>query len=107
MHDNYKTARLDISSLTIKYAPLSFRTGGNRKNSEQSMNADHKSLETVFLIAIFFTSCATNDNQNTVSNDLRSMFVDSINVFHCHLSEVFIVYRPTEYIAKTIRNNGY
>ena len=35
------------------------------------------------------------------------MFVDSINVFDCRLSEVFIEYRPTEHIAKTIRNNGY
>ena len=39
-------------SITIKYAPLSHRIGGNRKCSEQSMNVDHKSLETVFLIAI-------------------------------------------------------
>ena len=39
-------------SITIKYAPLSYRTGGNRKRSEQSMNAVNKSLETVFSIAI-------------------------------------------------------
>ena len=39
-------------SITIKYAPLSYRTGGNRKRSEQSMNVDHKSLETVFSIII-------------------------------------------------------
>ena len=39
-------------SITIKYAPLSYRTGGNRKRSEQSMNAVHKSLETVFSIVI-------------------------------------------------------
>ena len=32
--------------------PLSHRIGGNRKRSEQVMNADHKSLETVFSIAI-------------------------------------------------------
>ena len=38
--------------LSIKYAPLSYRTGGNRKCSEQSMNVDHRSLETVFSIAI-------------------------------------------------------
>ena len=30
---------------------LTYRTGGNRIRSEQSMNADHKSLETVFSIA--------------------------------------------------------
>ena len=39
-------------SITIKYAPLSYRTGGNRKRSEQSMGAVHGSLETVFSIAI-------------------------------------------------------
>ena len=39
-------------SITIKYAPLLYRTGGNRKRSEQSMNAVHKTLETVFSIAI-------------------------------------------------------
>ena len=32
-------------------------------------------------------------------------FVDSINVFDCHLSDVFIEY--TEIVAKTIRNYGY
>ena len=39
-------------SISIKYAPLSYRTGGNRKRSERSMNAYHISLETVFWIAI-------------------------------------------------------
>ena len=39
--------------ISIKYAPLSYRTGGNRKRSEQSMNTDHRSLETVFSIAIY------------------------------------------------------
>ena len=29
-------------SISIKYAPLSYRTGGNRKRSEQSMSADHR-----------------------------------------------------------------
>ena len=32
------------------------------------------------------------------------MFTDSINIFDCHLSGVFIDY--TEYVAKTIRNKG-
>ena len=45
--------------------------------------------------------------KNSVSNDLISTFVDSINVFDCRLSEVFVEYRPTEYIAKTIQNKGY
>ena len=39
-------------SISIKYALLSYRTGGNRKHSEQSMTADHRSLETVFSIII-------------------------------------------------------
>ena len=39
-------------SISIKYAPLSYRTGGNRKRSEQSINADHISLETLFSIVI-------------------------------------------------------
>ena len=38
--------------------------------------------------------------KNSVSRDLRSTFVDSINVFDCHLSKVFIEYRPTENVAK-------
>ena len=78
-------------SITIKNAFLAYRTGGNRKRSKQSMNMDHKSLETVFLIAI----CRQ-------SGDLRSTFVISINVFDFRISEVFIEYRPTEHIAKTI-----
>ena len=49
---------------------------------------------------------ATNGNQK-LSKDLRSMFVDSINVFNCRISEVFIEYRPTEYIARTVRNKCY
>ena len=39
-------------SISIKYAPLSFPTGGNRNRSEQSMTGDHRLLETVFSIAI-------------------------------------------------------
>ena len=58
------------------------------------MNAYHKSLETVFSIAIFRQS-GDNDNQKLCFYDLRSTFVDSIIVFDCRLSEVFIEYRPT------------
>ena len=39
-------------SITIKYAPVSHWIGSDRKSFEQSMNADHKSLEIVFSIAI-------------------------------------------------------
>ena len=45
--------------------------------------------------------------KNSVSNDLRSTFVDSIFFFDCSICEVFIEYRPTENIAKTIRSKGY
>ena len=72
-------------SITIKYAPLSYRTGGNRKRFEQSMNAVHKSLETVFSIAICRQSGRQTAIKNSVFNDLRSTFVDSINIFDCHL----------------------
>ena len=43
--------------------------------------------------------------ENSVSNDLRSTFVDSINVFDYRLSEVFSQF--TEYVVKTIRKKGY
>ena len=43
--------------------------------------------------------------EKTVSNYFWSKFVDSIDVFHCRLSEVFIKY--TEYVVKIIRNKGY
>ena len=39
-------------SITINYTPVSHWIGSDRKSFEQSMNADHKSLEIVFLIAI-------------------------------------------------------
>ena len=45
--------------------------------------------------------------KNSVSNDLRSTFVDSNYVLDCRLSEVFIEYSPTEYEAKQIRNKSY
>ena len=58
--------------------------GGNQKRSLQSKNVDVISLETVFLspggrqMAI----------KNSVSNDFLSTFINSINVFDCHLSGV-------------------
>ena len=39
-------------SITIKYTPLPYRRGCNQKRSIQSMNMDHKSLDTVFSIVI-------------------------------------------------------
>ena len=64
-------------SIIIKYAPLSYRTGGNRKRSEQSMNAVHKSLETVFSIAICHQSGNKRQSKTLFLTilDLRSSIV--------------------------------
>ena len=45
--------------ITIKYAPLSYQTGRNRKLSKQSMKVDQKSLETLFRLP-FDVSQAVN-----------------------------------------------
>ena len=52
------------------------------------MNADHKSLETVFSIAICRQSSDKRQSK-TVSNDIWSTYIDNINVFDCRLSGVF------------------
>ena len=46
-------------------------------------------METVFLIAIC-RQCGDKWQSKTVSNDLRSTFLDSIGVFDCHLPGVSI-----------------
>ena len=51
------------------------------------MNADNKLLETVFVIAI----CCQSDYKQQ-SKILLTTFVDSINVFDCRLSSVFLIY---------------
>ena len=53
------------------------------------------------LLGIFYSQVTNGNKKNFAFNDLRSTFVYSINVFDCHLSEVFIEYGPTEYVAKT------
>ena len=75
--------------------PLPQRICGNRKRSKQSTNADQRSIETVFSIAfcrqsgdILSPVGRQNGNQNSVSNDFLSTFVDNINVFDCRLSGV-------------------
>ena len=40
------------NDVTISIITLSHRIGSNKKQSKQSMNADNKLLETVFVIAI-------------------------------------------------------
>ena len=54
------------------------------------MNADNKLLETVFVIAI----CCLSDykQQSKILLQYLTTFVDSINVFDCRLSSVFLIY---------------
>ena len=68
--------------------PLSHRIGSNKKQSKQSMNADNKLLETVFVIAIVAYR-TTNNNPKFCYLQYLTTFVDSINVFDCRLSSVF------------------
>ena len=97
-----------IATLSTGFIPINtYRTGGNRKPSKQSMNTDHKSLGTVFSIVICRQPGDKRQSITLFFMILGSTFVDSINFFNCRLSEVFIEYRPTEYVAKTIRNKGY
>ena len=67
----------------------SHRIGSNKKQSKQSMNADNKLLETVFVIAI----CCLSDykQQSKILSQYLTTFVDSINVFDCRLSSVFLI----------------
>ena len=43
--------------------------------------------------------------ENSVSNDFRSTFADSIDVFDCHLIDVFIVHRLVSLIIEKHFNN--
>ena len=65
---------------------LSHRIGSNKKQSKQSMNADNKLLETV---SDYRT---TNNNSKFCYLQYLTTFVDSINVFDCRLSSVFLIY---------------
>ena len=70
---------------------LSHRICSNKKQSKQSMNADNKLLETVFVIAI---CCLLDYKQQSkiLLLTIFNTFVDSINVFDCRLSSVFLIY---------------
>ena len=52
---------------------LAYRTGGNRIRSKQSMNADHKSLETVFSIA--------SRRQSGDKRQLKTMFRTILDLY--------------------------
>ena len=70
---------------------LSHRIGSNKKQSKQSMNAVNKLLETVFVIAICCLSDYKQQSKILLLTILNT-FVDSINVFDCRLSSVFLIY---------------
>ena len=62
------------------YVRYSHRIGGNRKRCERSANADQKSLETVFSIAILSPVGRQMAIENFVSNYFLSTFVDSFRL---------------------------
>ena len=65
--------------MCISDISASHRVGDNRKRYQQATNADKKSIKTVFSIAIV---------ASLFSNDFRSTFLDSIDVFDCRLPGV-------------------
>ena len=97
-------------SITIKYAPLSYRTGGNRKRSEQSMNAVHISLETVFSIAICRQSGDKRQSKTlflTILN-LRSPIVLAFSIaayLKCLLNIGLLNTQPNQSKTMATRNN--
>ena len=97
-------------SITTKYAPLSYRTGGNRKRSEQSMNAVHKSLETVFSIAICRQSGDKRQSKTLLLTilDLRSSIVLTFSIatyLKCLLNIGLLNTQPNQSKTMATRNN--
>ena len=62
--------------------------GGNRKRSEQSMDADQKSIETAFSIVICRQSGDKWRSKTLFLTFFLSTFIDSIDVFDCRLPGV-------------------
>ena len=58
---------------------------GNRKRFQQSMIADQNTRNSIFDLP-FVARLATNGNRKLVSSYFWSTFIDSINVFDCHLN---------------------
>ena len=75
--------------------------GGNQQHSEQRRKADQKLLETAFFDCHLLPISQQLAIENFVSNDFLSTFIDSINVFDCHLSSVILVLILT---AKPVNN---
>ena len=97
-------------SITIKYAPLSYRTSGNRKRSEQSINAVHKSLKTVFLIAICRRSGDKRQSKTLflMILDLRSSIVLTFSIaayLKCLLNIGLLNTQPNQSKTMATRNN--
>ena len=97
-------------SITIKCAPSPYRSGGNRKCSEQSMNAVHKSLETVFSIAICRQSGDKRQSKTLFLTilDLRSSIVltFSIAAYHkCLLNIGLLNMQPNQIKTMATMNN--
>ena len=97
-------------SITIKYAPLSYRTGGNLKRCEQSMNAVHKSLETVFSIAICRQSGDKRQSKTLFLTilDLRSSVVlmfSTAAYLKCLLNIGLLNKQPNQSNTMATRNN--
>ena len=97
--------RRDTFLHATEIAPIpSHRVGGNRKHNQQSTNADQKSIETAFSIAICHPTSKIDRNgvfdcqfspvgrqmaiENAVSFDFLSTFPDMISVFDCRLPGV-------------------
>ena len=91
-------------SITIKYAPLSYRTGGNRKRSEQSMNARNSVFDSH--LSPVARQTAIKKNPLLTILDLRSSIVLTFSIA-ANLQCLLNIRRPTEYAAKPIQNNGY
>ena len=90
-------------SITIKYAPLSYRTGGNR-------NAVHKSLETVFSIAICRKSGDKRQSKTLFLTilDLRSSIILTFSIaafLKCLLNIGLLNTQPNQSKTMATRNN--
>ena len=64
---------------------ISHRVGGNRKRNQQSMNADQKSIKTVFSLAICRLTGDKWQTKTLFQLIFLSLFLHSIGVFDCRL----------------------
>ena len=76
-----------LHSLKIFFISKTHRVGGNRKRYQQSTNADYKSIETVFSIAIC-RQWGDKRQLKTLFLSFLSTFLKNIGVFDCRLPGV-------------------